>query len=158
MAASLREFPFHWNQNVFCYTNGNDADPGFVRKIFCIKEISPFPWGNCLPHYVDQNFYSEKWVINSYYMGGSRIPQDQEAPVADLGFSRRGRWTLEFGAKTYYLARFLLKTAWKWKKWTDRGAMDTRIPCRLLHHVRLLNGFFFSVGSIGIVIATHSWT
>ena len=24
--------------------------------------------------------------------------------------------TAEFGAKTYYFARFLLKTAWKWKK------------------------------------------
>ena len=35
--------------------------------------------------------------------------------VADPGFPRRGGATLE-GAETYYLAKFLPKTAWKWKK------------------------------------------
>ena len=39
--------------------------------------------------------------------------------VTDLGFSRRGK-NPEFGAKTYYLAWFFPKTAWKWKQ-LDRG-------------------------------------
>ena len=29
---------------------------------------------------------------------------------------------LTFGAKTYYLARFLSRTAWKWKKWDFVGS------------------------------------
>ena len=41
--------------------------------------------------------------------------------VADPGFPMRGGGQpRSLGAKTYYLARFLPKTAWKWKKF-DRG-------------------------------------
>ena len=36
--------------------------------------------------------------------------------VKDPGFPRRGAPTPEFGAKTYYLVRFLPESAWKWKK------------------------------------------
>ena len=42
--------------------------------------------------------------------------------MADPGFSRRGRWsTPESGEQTYYLARFLPKTAWKWRNWDGGG-------------------------------------
>ena len=33
-----------------------------------------------------------------------------------------GATTLDFGAKTYYFARFLPKTAWKWKALDQEGA------------------------------------
>ena len=36
--------------------------------------------------------------------------------VVDPGFPKRGAPTPEFGPKTYYLTRFLPKTAWEWKK------------------------------------------
>ena len=35
--------------------------------------------------------------------------------VVDPGFPRREP-TPEFGVKTYYLARYLAKTSWKWKE------------------------------------------
>ena len=43
--------------------------------------------------------------------------------VADPWFPRRemGAPTSEFGAKTYYLAKFLLKTPWIWKKFDREG-------------------------------------
>ena len=87
----------------------------WYRKIFCIKEISSFPWGNCLPHYVDQNFLL--WKMSDQLILHGWI-QDSPGPRGSSGGSRifqKGALTLEFGAKTYYLARFLLKTALKWK-------------------------------------------
>ena len=45
--------------------------------------------------------------------------------VADQGFPRRGAPTPEFGAKAYYLARFLPKTAWKLKKLNREGGAAT---------------------------------
>ena len=36
--------------------------------------------------------------------------------VVDPGFPKRGVPTPEFGVKTYYMARLLSKTEWKWKK------------------------------------------
>ena len=41
--------------------------------------------------------------------------------VTDPGYPR-GMPTADLGGKTYYLARFLLKTAWKWKKIDQNGA------------------------------------
>ena len=55
------------------------------------------PLGN--PGFTDVNI--KGWIIK--FSGGSRI-------------SSRGVPTPEFGPKTYYLTRFLPKTAWKWKK------------------------------------------
>ena len=47
--------------------------------------------------------------------------------VADPEFPRRGGGapTPKVGAKTYYLAKFPLKTAWKWKKLDPEGG---RVP------------------------------
>ena len=56
-------------------------------------------------------------VINKY-----KVP----SAVADPGFPREGESpTLESGAQTYYLAKFLPKTAWKWKKWTGGGCVPS---------------------------------
>ena len=58
----------------------------------------------------------------------------------DPGFPRRGRVpTPRFGTKSYYLVRFLPKTAWKWKK-LDRGRASLTPPwisqweCRTFDH------------------------
>ena len=62
-----------------------------------------------------------RWLINIY-------DEDQlevevvviSVAVADPGFSRRAA-NPRFWSKNYYLARFLLKTAWKWKKLDQEG-------------------------------------
>ena len=63
-----------------------------------------------------------------YYTGQSLPPPFWEIlcigwcnSVADPGFPRRGGATPDFRVKTYYLAGFLAKTAWKWKKLDWKG-------------------------------------
>ena len=48
--------------------------------------------------------------------------------VADPGFPRRGSPTPKVGALTYYLARFFLKIAWKWKNIGPRGKYTSLQP------------------------------
>ena len=47
---------------------------------------------------------------------------------ADSWFPRRGAPTPEFGVKTYYLARYLPKTAWKCKKLDQEGRASLALP------------------------------
>ena len=82
--------------------------------------------------------------------------------VADPGFPRREAPTLEFMAKTYYLERFLPKTAWKWNQ-LDEGHASLAPPwTRQWNGINCLTGNFFSHhGTISregfsSIILTHS--
>ena len=58
--------------------------------------------------------------------------QKRRDAVADPGFPRWGGATLEFGPETYYMAKFLPKIAWKWKK-LDREQGRASLAPPLIH-------------------------
>ena len=65
--------------------------------------------------------------------GNSALPPERhlklnELTVVDPEFPRRAAPTPNFGVKTYYLARFLPKTALKWKKLDREGDASLAHP------------------------------
>ena len=74
--------------------------------------------------------------------------------MADPGFPRRGRGggaAPEVGAETYYLARFLPKTAWKWKKigpgcvslappWIRQWSVQQLLMKIQMHNLQIIKG------------------
>ena len=70
-------------------------------------------WSICLTWIIFNLLWLEAISCNVYYQ---RNTLTDPWAVADPRFSRRGAPTPDFRVKTYYLTRFLLKTAWKWKK------------------------------------------
>ena len=70
-------------------------------------------WSICLTWIIFNLLWLEAISCNVYYQ---RNTLTDPWAVADPRFPRRGAPTPEFRVKAYYLTRFLLKTAWKWKK------------------------------------------
>ena len=67
---------------------------------------------------ITQCDYGRKWGwMTITVSGGFRISQ--------MGRGNNNPW---ISGKNLYLARYMLKTAWKWKKWTDRGRVSLDPP------------------------------
>ena len=119
------DVPILWGSMHYLYTPVNRHidrhDWNITFPQFCWQVIICIPFTIPLTQQDSTQFWLVgKWFCNSC-SGGSRISQTGEgAPIPD------------FGAKTYCLARYLLKTSSKWKKldWGEGGM--GRVPITFL--------------------------
>ena len=84
-----------------------------VNAVIGWGESDDWTWGG-----ITQCNYGRKWCwMTITVSGGFRISQ--------MGRGNNNPW---ISGKNLYLARYMLKTAWKWKKWTDRGRVSLDPP------------------------------